>query len=152
MAKLEVLTGTVGDAIADVRAGRLPRLWPVPMTPMEAAGLAVQLPRARGTDVCPVGVGLAPPKGAEPQLMRATAARTEDGQQPIPAGAVGMLGCMWRGVRDDQPVVRVWFFRANGAPLRFVDSYLSEYSGHRPAEPIPGWEVIRLEPIVDPLA
>lgn len=145
MARVEVVGGTVAEALADVHAGRLPRLWPLPMTPMEAAGVALQLPQVRGTDVCPVGIGLAPPRGAEPQLVRATRTCTEDGRQDIDAGAVGMLGCMWRGRREDQPVVRVWFFRADGSPLRFVDSYLSEYSGHRPAERIPGWEIIRLD-------
>lgn len=136
--------GTVPQAIADIRSGRLPRLWPEAMVPARAFAFALELPRVHGSDIAPEGVGLMPPRNAEPQLRVAHELRTADGHR-IQAGTVGMLGCLWHGRSDEEPMLRVWFYREDGSPLRFVDAYLSAFSGHRPADAVPGWEIVRLQ-------
>lgn len=128
------------------REGRLPAVVPGAWTCPDAARLALQLPRAVGDAARPSGWGLYPPRGAEPMLRLRSRTMAADGHV-VAAGAVGVLGVLWRGRRDDSPVHRL-HFQSHGSSMRWIDCYDDQIAGlvglGDAPPPLTGWSVGRL--------
>lgn len=127
----------------DDLVARAPQSIPGAWTLGEAAGIAARLPVAAYVDARPVGVGVFPPRGAEPVVRTRGRIRAVDGHV-VAGGARGLVGCLWAGKAG--PVHRIWF-QAHGSAMRFVDCYADQIrsvEGLGDAPPKLLWEIREL--------
>lgn len=132
---------------------RLPYDIAPALTIAQVVEVARALPAVRGSRLMPAGYGLFPPVGAEP-MIRLKHDTIDPYRRPIPAGAYGMVGCLWNTSRG--PVLRLWFRAAEAAKdsprpeVRGpVDAYEDMIAGAATLEGklphLTGWQICRLD-------
>lgn len=131
---------TFQQLVARALAGEVVNV-PGTMTCPEAAAVAATLPAATYDAARPVGVGLYPPRGAEPILTLARRTPAVDGHV-VARGARGCLGVLWRGKNG---TVHRLFFSAHGSDMRWVDCYADAIASIEAIGPQPlsltGWQL-----------